>query len=90
MSESRNKEHMNSIFQASKLRGLAEPEPGVDPCGNFTLTWFAGSTEIVVSFTPAIYLIVTNGIATIRYGCAVKTDSEVIDRVEQELTKAAS
>lgn len=90
MSESRNKERMNSMFQESKLHGLTDPEPGVDPSGNFTLTWFAGSTEIVVSFTPAIYLIVTNGVSTIRYGCAVKTDSEVIDRVEQEIAKATS
>lgn len=96
MSESRNKERMNTIFQESKLRGLSEPGPGIDQCGNYTLTWISDSTEIVVIFTPGVHLAVTypdatlNAIVTIKYGCGGMNDSEVIDRVEQEIAKAAA
>lgn len=58
MSALRDKERIDSILQAARLRGLAEPDPGVDSDGNFTLTWLACVTEIVVSFTPGIYVVV--------------------------------
>jgi hypothetical protein len=82
---------MNTIFQEAKLRGLAEPEPGVDRRGYFTLTWTSGSSEIVVVFTSAIYLTVTmDQNMAIDFNLAGKTDSEVIDRVEKEIAKATA
>lgn len=91
MKDPQNKERMNTIFQESKARGLAEPEPGVDGRGYFTLTWTAKSTEIKVIFTSAIYLTVTmDDHMSIDFNLAGKTDSEVIDRVVKELYKATS
>lgn len=91
MSESQNKERMNTIFQESKARGLPEPEPGVDARGYFTLTWTAKSTEIKVIFTSAIYLTVTmDENMSVDFNLANKTDAEVIDRVVKELFKASS
>lgn len=91
MSVSRNKERMNTIFQESKLRGLPDPTPDVDPRGNFTLTWLSGSDVITVVFTAAIYITVTmDKNMAIDFNLADKTDAEVIDRVEREIAKAAA
>lgn len=92
MSEPQNKERMNTIFQEAKARGLAEPEPGVNSRGAFTLTWTVDSTEIVLVLNPALYLTVTteDGNMAIDFNLAGKTDSEVIDRVVKELYKASA
>lgn len=90
MSESQTKERMNSIFQESNLRGLPEPEPGVDSRGEFTLTWTSGSVKINVIFTPALYLTVDDfDTIKVDFNVATETDSEVIDRVEREIAAAA-
>lgn len=91
MSESQNKERMNTIFQEAKLRGLPEAESGVDHRGYFTLTWTSGASEITAVFTSSVNLSVTmDGQMAIDFNLADRTDAEVVDRIERELAKAAA
>jgi hypothetical protein len=91
MKDPQNKERMNSIFQEAKLRGLPEAEPDVDARGYFTLTWTSGSSEITVVFTSAIYLKVTmDANMSVDFNLAGRTDTEVVDRIEKEIAKAAA
>lgn len=91
MSETRNKERMNSIFQESNLQGLTEPEPGVNSRGDFTLTWISDSIKVQLVFIAAIYIRVkTPNRVTNSFSLNRLTDAGIVSTVERHLSGSAA